>query len=178
MIASLSPRTASTSRFSQVLSWGGVIIAFFGALVISWGEVSSVQAPGFLGNQWIFRDGIFTTRDSTWDPYEVGEAKHKSRIIEAAFVVTSFGKDHDACHRATADFGPLSIVVPGSAGTYLCLCILVWSLCEDRDLGLHDGPCLGRQAFIPTIRIDRPKHRNSATYCRHSYFKRRDFEIS
>lgn len=37
----------------SVLSWGGVIIAFFGALVISWGEVSSV-----------------------------GEAKHKSRIIE------------------------------------------------------------------------------------------------
>lgn len=47
MIASLSQRTASTSRFSQVLSWGGVIIAFFGALVISWGEVSSVQALGF-----------------------------------------------------------------------------------------------------------------------------------
>ena len=43
-----------------------------------------------------------------------------------------------------------------SAGTYLCLCILVWSLCKDCDLGLHDGPCLsilgpclGRQAWTP-----------------------------
>ncbi|CAL1127907.1 unnamed protein product [Cladocopium goreaui] len=58
VIGTLSPVCTAVissccGRRLTVLSWGGVIIAFFGALVISWGEVSSV-----------------------------GEAKHKSRIIE------------------------------------------------------------------------------------------------
>eukprot|EP00434_Breviolum_minutum_P017183 symbB.v1.2.015168.t1/scaffold1126.1/size136452/9 len=58
VIGTLSPVCTAVissccGRHLTVLSWGGVIIAFFGALVISWGEVSSV-----------------------------GEAKHKSRIIE------------------------------------------------------------------------------------------------
>ena len=117
-----------------------MIIAFFGALVISWGEVSSVPSPSFWHLPW------HSSLEDPLLPIQVGEAKHKSRIIEAVdrsdFVVT-FGKAHDACHHACS----LRHLSLHSAGTYLCLCLLVWSLCKDCDLGLHDGSPVDQPAL-------------------------------
>ena len=145
------------------------------SLVLWWSHgVRSLQSkPEVLGNQWIFPWHLNNSR------YEVGEAKHKSRIIEAL----NFFWKGSWCMPSSlvlADFGQLvshSCPPPGFG----------------RDLSMPLHPCLvavrrswswttwwslPRKASIYSHNKNRPKHRNSATYCQHSYFKRRDFEIS
>lgn len=96
VIGTLSPVCTAVissccGRRLSLFSWAGVLVAFLGALVISWGEVSAV-------------DG----------------SENKS-IIQAMWGLR--------CHLSLSSL----------SGLDLCLRLLVWEVCQDRDLGLHDG---------------------------------------